>query len=116
MMMVIDTINIEITNIQNSYFFIECSFISNRIFEKGQVMKIDNFYYYVHNSYLFENTNTTTLYSINIPNSIDYIPKIDNGKRINLINYKIQHYDDIIDLKNIIKTIEERKQKFKRLI
>jgi hypothetical protein len=110
--MIIDTINIEITKINNLYFFIECLFISNRIFEKGQVMKINDFYFYVHNS----SYDTTTIYSVNIPSTNDYIPNIFDEKKLHIINYKIQHYDDIIDLKNIIKNIEERKQKFKRLI
>ena len=114
--MIIDTINIEITNIQNAYFFNECSFISNRIFEKGQVMSLNDFYFYVHQSYFFDNIKTTTLYSINIPQSSDYIPNIINEKTIHIINYKIQHYDDLIYFKNILKRNEERKQKYKNII
>lgn len=106
---------IKIKNIQDSHFFYEFDIETDKLLKKGQVVKIDNVYLYVHDSYDFEGKNTT-LYSIGTPDEIIINNNIYDINKIKLINYNISHYEHIVDFKKFIKKEIERKQKFKSII
>jgi len=106
---------IKIKNIQDLHFFYEFDIETDKLLKKGQVVKIDNIYLYVHDSYDFEGKNTT-LHSISTPDKITINNNIYEINKIQLINYNISHYVHIVEFEKFIKKEIERKQKFKRLI